>query len=94
MAAQQGWLTDGARHCQVDALYAGYGECAEICAAQGAADPYCVRSEDTPSGWAGVNLTRWLAEGTERYLAPAFPALDRVLSTEVLSRGPTGRGSC
>ena len=58
----------------VDALFSGYGECADLCQQEGS-DPYCV---PMPSGgFAGVNLTRFLAEGND-YVLPRFPLLDRV----------------
>jgi len=58
----------------VDALFAGYGECADLCQQEGS-DPYCV---PTPSGgFAGINLTRFLVEGND-YVLPRFPLLDRV----------------
>ena len=76
----------------IDRTYAGYGECAEICAAAGvgATDPYCVPSASSASGWSGVNLTKWLAEGTDAYLARGFPKLDRVLRTELIDRERAG----
>ncbi len=59
----------------VDSLYAGYGECADLCEQEGS-DPYCVPASG--GGFAGVNLTRFLsADGGWPYLA-AFPRLDRV----------------
>jgi cyclophilin family peptidyl-prolyl cis-trans isomerase len=73
---------DEAGMAAVDALYAGYGECADLCAQPGEeSNPYCI---PTPGGgYAGVNLTRYLVEG-EAYLVEHFPLLDRVLRSEVL----------
>ena len=61
----------------VDGLHAGYGELADLCAADGSS-PYCVKTAS--GGYAGVNLTRFLSpEGGWDYLRPNFPLLDRVL---------------
>ena len=61
--------------------YAGYGECADACAQSGGG-PYCV--SDGRGGWAGVNLTRFLAEGSDAYLRRAFPRLTYVVRSELL----------
>ena len=60
----------------LDALYSGYGECADLCAGESPPSPFCVVRKD---GWAGVNFTRMLAEGTAAYLKPNFPLLDYVM---------------
>ena len=63
--------------------YAGYGECADLCAASTPpGGTYCV--PDGMGGWAGVNLTRMLAEGSETYLRPTHPRLTYVTRTELL----------
>ena len=61
----------------VDSLFAGYGECADLCS-QDPEDSYCVRSG---GGFAGVNLTRFLSPGGgwDDYLRTNFPLLDSVL---------------
>ena len=67
----------------IDAAYAGYGECADLCAQEGGADdPYCV-PDGTAGGWAGVNLTRMIEEGRP-YLDAKFPRLTYVLRAELL----------
>jgi len=60
----------------IDKLYAGYGECADLCAGEAPPSPFCVPSPR--GGWAGVNFTAMLAEGAENYLRPNFPLLDYV----------------
>lgn len=60
----------------VDALFAGYGECADLCAGEAPPSPFCVPRAG--GGFAGVNFTRFLAEGSDAYLRPAFPLLDYV----------------
>jgi len=65
----------------VDGLYAGYGELADLCAG-GDRDEFCVRRG---AGWAGVNLTRLLAEG-DAYARSGYPRLDRVASVAVVAR--------
>lgn len=55
-----------------DALYAGYGECADVCAEE--VSPYCIPASH--GGWKGVNLSAMLREGRP-YLA-RFPLLDFV----------------
>ena len=68
----------------VDALYAGYGECADECDAAGDGDPFCVPNGS--GGWRGVNLTRMLeaGDGGHPYLKAGFPLLDYVTGVEVL----------
>jgi hypothetical protein len=58
----------------MDALYAGYGECADVCA-EDPSSPYCVPRPG--GGWLGVNLTTMLSEG-RGYLKGGFPRLDWV----------------
>lgn len=60
----------------VDALFAGYGECADLCAGEVPPSPFCVPKK--AGGYAGVNFTRMLAEGSATYLRPTFPLLDYV----------------
>ena len=57
-----------------DQLYAGYGECADLCDVE-AGDPYCAAKPG--GGWEGVNLTAFLAEGSA-YTRRNFPLLDYV----------------
>lgn len=62
----------------VERVYAGYGECSDLCQ-QEPADAYCVPKAGG-GGYAGVNLTRFLSQqGGWDYLRPAFPLLDSVL---------------
>jgi peptidyl-prolyl cis-trans isomerase A (cyclophilin A) len=66
----------------VDRLYAGYGECSDICVSSSAAgDPYCYWN-NTTQAFQGVNFTRMLAEGNE-YLNSSFPLLDIVTQVEL-----------
>lgn len=65
----------------VDALYASYGELADLCAG-GDSDEWCVPDG---AGWAGVNLTRFLAEGNA-YARAAFPRLDAVAGVSIVAR--------
>jgi len=66
----------------VDALYAGYGECSDMCVtAEAKGDPYCF-FDNTTGTFAGVNLTAMIADGWS-YLHPEFPRLDTVFSTGV-----------
>jgi cyclophilin family peptidyl-prolyl cis-trans isomerase len=58
----------------VDRLYAGYGECRELCP-PAAADPFCV---GRGRACAGVSVARLLARGAA-YLRAEKPLLDRVL---------------
>lgn len=69
----------------VDALFAGYGECSDLCEAEGGAEPYCLPGRD-PGTYAGVNLTRLLGPGggVRDYTRPDFPALDYVTTVELL----------
>ena len=74
-------VVEGGGMAVVDRLYAGYGECSDLCEQEAGSDPYCVPAPPpAPAGaFAGVNLTRFLsAEGGWGYLAPLFPRLDRV----------------
>lgn len=65
----------------VDGLFSGYGECADLCAAEGGADSFC---EAAPGGgWRGTNLTRMLLEG-DAYLSRDFALLDYVVSSEIV----------
>ena len=64
----------------VDALFASYGELADLCAG-GDRDSYCV--PNGAGGYVGVNLTRFLAEGTA-YTRADFPKLDTVTRVELL----------
>ena len=75
-------LFDGASMDAIDEAYAGYGECADLCAQEGgAADAYCV--PDGAGGWAGVNLTRMIERG-KPYLEQGFPRLAYVRRVELL----------
>ena len=69
----------------VDRLYAGYGECSDLCAAPGvgSSDSFC---EPAPggSGWRGTNLTQLLLEGNG-YLRRDFPLLDYVTATSLVT---------
>ena len=64
----------------VDSLYAGYGECADMCAGE-PSDTFC---EPAPGGgYRGVNLTQMLSEGSA-YLRREFLDLDYVLSSSIV----------
>lgn len=69
-----GVITSGMR--AIDSLYAGYGECADLCASEVPPSPFCVPAG---SGFAGVNFSRFLAEGNA-YTRTHFPLLDYVHS--------------
>lgn len=64
----------------VDTLYAAYGELADLCAG-GDRDSFCV--PNGAGGYAGVNLTTFIQEGTV-YTRAAFPKLDTVESVEIV----------
>lgn len=65
-------------------IYAGYGECSDLCAsATPPGGTYCVSNGS--GGWQGVNLTRFLAEGTTAYLRVTHPLLSYVTRTELLN---------
>ena len=57
-----------------DKLYAKYGELADLCSVEAPPSAFCVKKG---AGWAGVNLTRFLAEGNE-YVRKGFPSLSWV----------------
>lgn len=60
----------------VDKLFAGYGECSDLCASESPPSPFCVPAAG--GGYKGVNFSRFLAEGSDAYLKPSFPLLDYV----------------
>ena len=68
----------------VDSLYAGYGECAELCG-EGSADHYC---EGTGDYCQGVELARLVAEGDD-YLTRHKPKLDKVKAVSVVEHHAT-----
>jgi cyclophilin family peptidyl-prolyl cis-trans isomerase len=64
-------------------VFAGYGECANLCGnSSAAADPYCIWDAQTHT-WRGVDLDKMIDQG-HPYLAAGFPRFDYVLSTEVI----------
>lgn len=63
----------------VDALYAGYGEVADLCPT-GAGDHFCVGEG---AACAGVNMSTLVAQGTP-YLQSQRPLLDYVVSVSIL----------
>ncbi len=66
----------------VDAFYAGYGECSDLCAQEAPApDQWCHAAPG--GGWTGVNLTAMIAQG-HPYLDAGFPRLDYVKSVRLL----------
>ena len=71
---------DAASMDAIDEAYAEYGECADLCAQEAAADPYCV--PDGAGGWAGVNLSSLIEHG-QPYL-DGFPRLTYVQSARIL----------
>jgi cyclophilin family peptidyl-prolyl cis-trans isomerase len=77
-------VVDEADMAVVDRLFAGYGECADLCAApgEGASDTFCVPAPG--GGWQGTNLTKLLLEGTP-YLKRSFGLLDYVTSTRLVA---------
>ena len=72
----------------LDAAYAGYGECADLCAEEGGSSPYCLPAPG--GGWLGVNLTRMLERGTDAYLRPNFPLLTYIERMELLPAAGEG----
>ncbi len=63
----------------VDALYAGYGEVADLCPV-GQGDHFCVGEG---AACQGVNMTQLVAQGTP-YVKSQKPLLDFVLSISIL----------
>ena len=68
----------------VDRLYAGYGECAELCPASGHASPFCI---GRGAACAGVSMDRLLDEGAD-YWRREKPRLDFIRSVEIVSPTP------
>jgi hypothetical protein len=67
----------------VDNVYAGYGECADMCSQPGvgASDPFCYAN--TQGGWQGVDLTQMLAQG--RPYLDAYPKMDYVTDIAIVA---------
>ena len=67
----------------VDSLYAGYGECAELCGAPdpftNATDPYC---HGTGAACKGVNISQLVAKG-DPYLEQHNPLLTKVTAVRL-----------
>jgi hypothetical protein len=77
-------VVDDADMAVVDRLFAGYGECADLCAApgEGANNTFCLPAPG--GGWLGANLTNLLLEGTP-YLRRDFESLDYVTAARLVA---------